>query len=618
MKKKNCKKRPTKYAFGGIENPNTALQQNQIDWAKAQLESNTGLTSMLDILGQVGMQVGSSMMSQGMSKGQGVSSGGFNWGSMLQQGLGATGALASFANGGTINVEGGEIVETQNGIPLEMVGPSHGQGGIDLAIPTGQTEIFSKRVKGPDGKTMAQRKKNREKLIEKIEKQLKDDPTNKILQRTLERTLTNNELEEQQDLMHMQSITNKKQKNNPKFADGGYINPAYNPSLWNWEQIARQTSFKRGDDSFLGKNFKKNLPDNFDSKMQEFTFENNLPLDFSNQWDVMALQKELGFDYLDGIMGQQTWDRLNKYTTPLNGTPAGYDLNVNNTPSTVNTNTTLTDFMPTTSSDGKGTGAGINWNDMLGSMSIGDMVGMVGNIYSMNEPMKNTLRNRAGDTPNINAFKDFGKEGLAVLDKSKAYVNQVRDQQLQGLEKARVGAINRGRNSARGVNTMRALDLATDNAVNTQQSQIFQQFAQAMMSILGQEAQMENQQDQVVMQGEQNRDLADRMDRDNFFSQMAQNIANKGTGIQKTAKDMNQIKTRNVTGKAMNQLFDYSQVDAMTGNIIQKQGIVISGSSPSEQIASYEAQAKMTEEEKKAWNSLTDLQKLDIIYKYKK
>lgn len=617
MKKKNCKKRPTKYAFGGIENPNTALQQNQIDWAKAQLESNTGLTSVLDILGQVGMQVGSSMMSQGMSKGQGVSSGGFNWGSMLQQGLGATGALASFATGGTINVEGGEIVETQNGIPLEMVGPSHGQGGIDLAIPTGQTEIFSKRVKGPDGKTMAQRKKNREKLIEKIEKQLKDDPTNKILQRTLERTLTNNELEEQQDLMHMQSITNKKQKNNPKFADGGYINPAYNPAMWNWNQMVPNPNLGYMENtSNFGSKFGTSIPSDFYDLAQNIAGANNYNLDFSNKDSVKGFQSLLGTNQ-DGVIGNDTYSKMQKYVAPLNGTPAGYDLNVNTNPSTVNTNTTLADFMPSSSTDAKG-GANIDWNNIMGSMSMGDIVGMIGNIYSMNEPMKNTLRNRAGDTPNINAFKDYGKEGLAVLDKSKAYVNQVRDQQLQGLEKARVGAINRGRNSARGVNTMRALDLATDSAVNTQQSQIFQQFAQAMMSILGQEAQMENQQDQVVMQGEQNRDLADRMDRDNFFSQMAQNIANKGTGIQKTAKDMNQIKTRNVTGKAMNQLFDYGQVDVMTGNIIQKQNIVISGASPSEQIASYESQAKMTEEEKAAWNSLTDLQKLDIIYKYKK
>lgn len=634
-KNKKCKKstdKVLKFAFGGIENPDTALYENQIDWAKATLKADDGLTNALDLLGAIGMQVGSSIMQQGMSKGQGVSSGGFNWGNLLNQGMQGINTYAgmqqmprTYATGGkVINVEGGEIVETPNGVPIEMVGPSHAQGGIDITIPKGTTEIFSKRVKGPDGKTMAARKKAREKQVANLQKELAKDPTNKILQKTLEKVLLNNEIQEQEDLMIMQNIRNKKQGKTTEFADGGVYNPAYDPSLWNWSQMVPNPNLSYIENtSNFGSKFGTSIPSDFYDLAQNIAGANNYNLDFSNKDSIKGFQGLLGTNQ-DGVIGNDTYSRMQKYVTPLNITPTGYDLNENTNPvGTVNTNINLANFIPSsstsTSSSSTDAKEGINWNNLLNSgLSFGDMVGIAGNIYSMTAPMRNTLKNRAGDTPNINAFKDYGKEGLQVLDKSKQYVNQIRDQQLKSLETSRASAINRGRNSARGINTLRAMDLATDMATNQQKNAIFQQFAQAMMGILGQEAQMENQQDAMVMQGEQQRDLADRQDRDNFYSQMAQNIANIGTGLQKTGKDINQVKTRNVTGKAMNNMFNYAQIDPMTGELYAKSDIVLSGSTVKEQIASYESQIEMTKEQKEVWDSLSELEKWNIVKNYKK
>jgi hypothetical protein len=151
------------------------------------------------------------------------------------------------------------------------------------------------------------------------------------------------------------------------------------------------------------------------------------------------------------------------------------------------------------------------------------------------------------------------------LDKSKGYIAGQRDENLRDLELARAGAIGRNRNSARGLNTMRALDLTVDNAISERQQSVYSAYAQQMMNILAQQAGMENQQDQVVMQGEQNRDLADRQDRDNYFSNMAQDIATKGTGMQKIGKDVNQMKTRNVTSNIMSELYPNFEISSMTG-----------------------------------------------------
>ena len=40
-------------------------------------------------------------------------------------------------------------------------------------------------------------------------------------------------------------------------------------------------------------------------------------------------------------------------------------------------------------------------------LTSGDLVGMLGNLYQANELSKNTQRERASGTPNINAFADF-------------------------------------------------------------------------------------------------------------------------------------------------------------------------------------------------------------------
>ncbi len=219
---------------------------------------------------------------------------------------------------------------------------------------------------------------------------------------------------------------------------------------------------------------------------------------------------------------------------------------------------------------------GFDYGSLMDNVTLGDAVGLAGNLVSTFGPMKNTKSNRAGDTPNINAFKDYGKEGLKTLDDSKQYINQIRAQKLKDLELARTGSIKRNRNSARGINTIRALDLATDAQVNNQQDETYNSFAQAMMSILGQQAGMENQQDSVVMQGEQGRDLADRQDRDNYYTQLAKDIATKGKGLQETSYDLNKMKERKTTGTALNNLSDYLNIDA-NGNITVKPGAKLVG-----------------------------------------
>lgn len=398
-----------------------------------------------------------------------------------------------------INAEGGEILETPMGDPVELQGASHANGGIDMTVPIG-TEIYSKKLKGPDGKSMADRKKARERSEAKLNKLLEKAPGDRILKDTQDRLVQANGIVEDSDMktMELAQMFNALQG---YFAVGGTVGPG----------------------------FPKPAPAGYE-----------YPSIFNNFGDMtQAPEVDL---------------------TGLNWSPDR------------TTNLTLKDFEePSTTKAPSVNATGIL--DFLGNttnFSLGDAIGLAGQYKSTFDPMKNTLANRAGDTPNINSYENYGQDGLAKLDESKQYVNQIRDQQLKALQLATNANVARGRNSARGVNTMRALDIASALQAQGANSQIYQQFAQAMQGILSQEAGFENQQDAMVMQGRATQDANDRADRDNFFSQMAKDISTRGTGIQQIGKTVNDIKERNVTGNIMNQMYANFGIDAMSGNIKSK------------------------------------------------
>ena len=119
--------------------------------------------------------------------------------------------ISKRAYGGEIPIEaeGEEIIQEPNGNIYELEGNSHEQGGIDLDIPQG-SQIYSKRLKGLDGKTMADRKAFREKHLAKLEKLVSLNPNDKVLKKTLEKTKIDFEKQDAEDMSYMNYMHNEK------------------------------------------------------------------------------------------------------------------------------------------------------------------------------------------------------------------------------------------------------------------------------------------------------------------------------------------------------------------------------------------------------------------------
>lgn len=539
-------KKKKKYAFGNyVTNPSQDLAENNIALAKAMKEASSNpWVQGLNIFGGLAQTVGSSMMnSKGASTttlgGDAASTTGFGGDinsffssnkDNASSGVNLIGMLSQmFAMGGTVGdtnseVEGKEVAKLPDGNTIQFEGPSHEAGGIDINLPEG-TEVFSKRIK-IDGVSLATRKKGREKRQMTLEELVGADPTDIVIANSLKRTIQVNEKENAMD-MDIQKVVNNKlaTPGTKKMAFGspgptGSGNPILDLILQGMNGMQDNQYGGWGGNTGFGNNGNP-------TEIEGVTIQAPKRGGINTKLNDVILQNPTISD--PGIDSK----------VPLSATPTA-------------------------------TGEGFDFSNILGGLTTGDALGMVGNYISTFGPMQNTRENRAGDTPNVNSFLDYGQDSLNTIDSMKGYINQVRDEALGDIQLGRNSSVMRNRNSARSVNTQRALDFATDAQANEANENTYNQFAQSMLNILGQQAQMEANRDQVVMTGEQNRDLADRQDRDNYYSQMAEDIATKGYGLQETGKDVNAVKTRQVIENLINQLSRYGITMDSNGNLVTK------------------------------------------------
>lgn len=524
-------KKPSSYATGGRVkkkkyalgspvpySPDVAIMQDQINQAKAQLAASTDPTATgLNLFGAIASKVGGSLMAKGIDKGQGADGKGLegflnkNQGSM-QSVLGLLQGMTTdeFAMGGVaqkvnINAEGKEIVQAPGGDPMELVGASHNNGGIDLAVPEG-TEIYSQRLKGPDGRTMAARKKARENKESSLGKTLQNAPTDKLLRNAFSRTKQANAVVDAQDMNKMK-VAQMMDELGQAYATGGPV--------------------------------------------KKYAIGGTVPKPAWMSDPILDPTRHLGEGTLTDA--DLTASLASQYTPSVKPTPI--------TTPAVKETSALTDIFNTL-------------GDATKDITFGDALGLYGQYKASTDPMKNTLKQRSLDQPNINAYKDYGKRGLNEIEKAKGFLAGQKASGLKSIVSDQVAASSRNRAGARGINTLRALDIATDAQAQKAKEAVNNQYSQMLSSLFEKTSGLYNQQDQMFMQGEDKRIAADLADRDAYYTALAKDIATRNTGTQYIAKNINEIKTRKTTGELINKLSANFDVDPMTGKVT-KNGVSI-------------------------------------------
>lgn len=532
----------------------------------------------------------------------------------------------TFDVGGEVPIEAehGEIVQEPTGEMYELDGATHEEGGIPLEVPGG-TEIFSDRLIGADGNTMAQRKKNRENRLAKIQKELNKFPDDASLKKTLRRVQKQNAFEEQLDMQLMQQAQQAKMlaqqeaqlaQQQQAQAQGGEmgqegspeemglmqgLEQGFDPSMMQGggempvegevpqdvpqeglEEEVPQEEFavggrvnRPGNIPGLPAYLLKDLPG-----MIEQARTNNPIVDTDNPDDVV-------YNEDDHNRGEKTIKEvvITKKKKPgfepvYVGKPQLSLTGQNNLMNSINANSLATgpkeNYTPVaplhnrqdenSNSTNTSGNSGFNFEHPFKGMTLGDAIGMYANHKAPQELMKNTIDQYRYTPEEINHFKNYGREALKTLRGQAGLIDTQHDLASQNLQLSRNAMNNLNNNSARGINTLRALNMASNAQTDAQQRELDMARASQMLSLGSQIAQQQNAIDQMVMKGDEERANRNLQNQDNYFTNMAKNISTKYQSLAKNAEALNEIKKRNAQEKLIGRLYRDFEGD-MNGNI---------------------------------------------------
>lgn len=624
--KKKTKSKVKLMAFGGtamnVESPQQQLMEliKNSEFAQAKSEYDP-LVMGLQGLGGMAASTGMSMVGQGIKDSGGL---GEILGNMFKVDFNSGGHVGARK----IEVEGKEVYQTPQGQVGEFKGPSHEGGGIPLTVknkgaarngqvPEG-TYIYPDSIK-VDGKTLAERKKMREKKENKL-MDLLGGSSDVPLKNTLRRVSESNKRQDNYDRSIQQHVEMEKEyddmlnhisKNGiPKFDGGGPVSGTNFYKGWKRNKAADPDLFKMLN-TIAGR------------------MGTTLNLDDPNS--VKAFQTALGTK-ADGAFGGDSYAKAVEYamaTDPsfapkINTPPPAYTPTAGSPMADARMKTMEmgSNAVPLTGISGKeegGSGLSDFFNMNPASMpTFGDALGMAGNLFQAFGPMKNTLNQREGDTPNINPYANYGEDALKTVKGNAELLRGMLDKGLADAELSRIGTTNRNNQSARSINTQRALNLATDSQHNNLKGDMYAKNAEQMMGVNGAIAQTQLDISGKKAVGEQYRDEADRKDRDAFFSNLSNDITAVGEGVSRTGKSLNEIKARGTQAEFLDQMFNNVTGNVMNGKISQKEGI--GGRTPQEIISNFkktEVYTKATKEEKAYYDSLSEQDLVSMLLKLK-
>ena len=440
------------------------------------------------------------------------------------------------AMGGNIPVEleGGEMFQVPGmGTGQEVLGPSHAQGGVDMNLPEG-TSVYSDRIT-VDGKTLADRKKSRDKKISRLDKLLDANPSDQLVKNTAKRKRLSIDTEDDFDKSIMDFISKPQQK------------------------LAYGTSSLGGRIQPLGRQY---LSTPQMSAMIPSALTPNTLGDVNAS--VLSDIQPLSVQTLDN---------------PALNIPPVLENPYSKTNSIAETASANIGGVPEVTTGQEG---GTSFTDSMGGAAgmAGAGVGLASSIFGAISGIMNIKAN-LNATKNLDKdyWEDFGLQSLLTNQEAQDRVqinkNLAKDEadRKLAIEKNTQRARNRG--SAVGLNQLRALDMVTDlgmdRATYEGVNQLEQIFGNQLLQLLGQEQQLELQRDRVTMGSKEILQDAEEKRIDNYYTQMGQDLAGLATTGQSIGQNINKAALKYNTLNWLNETSPYFDVTAR--GTVNKKGI---------------------------------------------
>jgi hypothetical protein len=485
-----------------------------------------------------------------------------------------------------VEVEGGEVGQTPQGEMLEFNGQSHEQGGIKTELPEG-TEIYSRRIK-VEGKTLAERKKERETNLKKFDKLLTKgfDP---LAEKSKARTQVNNAKVDEFDTQ-LQGIASKAMGGEPqKFAYG--TGPG-DPML-----LALQAAQQYGTSNFMNTDVFPDYSNSADLTNEALAKSNeNLGLDVAptkykkaNSYKALPTPPTYGeyltrngeyTNELEGIRREQGGPnyldnpQLKMFTPTIKGpsntkigSVAGAMVNnyidetkpkIKEGLKTVKDSVENADFAELLKSS----------MGNLPNLTSGDALGIGASLAQSFLPLRNTLNERATDTVNPNYYENFGDDALRTMEDTEGQVTANFESQVDRLARSKRTSQAQNNLGARGVNQKRALNIAGEQQYQDSYNQAFSAYNQQLAGMMQNKAQFQSTIDQIQMGGEKEADISNRQDKASFYTKRGEDLMAMTEGLQSVAGNLNEGEYRETMTKLINTLKDVYGIEVdMKGNV---------------------------------------------------
>jgi hypothetical protein len=197
----------------------------------------------------------------------------------------------------------------------------------------------------------------------------------------------------------------------------------------------------------------------------------------------------------------------------------------------------------------------------VGVPNVGDMTKLIGNYLGMTAGIKTAAEQRSTDITHRNEFANAGKESQKLLDNAKKGIEISKAQAVVKATDVSRGGKRGGRNSARGVNQMRAMDWLYDTALQGQIAEISAKAAEQMTSIDVQKSSVALNADQLRGEGQFKANMANEAAKDAYYTALGQGRKDFASGMQQTGKDLNAMKENKIIENLMKNYGKYVTAD---------------------------------------------------------
>ena len=413
-----------------------------------------------------------------------------------------------------VEVEGGEIIENEDGTTQKVEGPRHEQGGVDAMIDDDAT-VYSDRLQSLIGaskvektaKSIAEEKEKRDAKALSLQKKLEKNPNDRLLANTLALTLQQNMIADQMDLMWQQvARTGLEEQAGGKEQ---LMNDMFNKQE---KQKIKEPEQEPETEEVLNEESEPAQEEETDSQQQEEAQEEEIekPEEEEVNQEKLALGKE------------RTKEKLFAGADPTITPPA-------------DPNEELTEDQKKAQEEA----ARIS----LISEGVGNILGnqlySTGAVVSGLGGLNTTLQQRSEDILHENKHKGLARGVDKLYEQSISNISNVTNKRLQEMLNESQTTKQSIGNNFQSISNMAAYNAMLDDAVNKELAKIRGEELGAIAGVQDARAKVLSANMQKEMEGQGIAETLNDADRDAFYNALHLDYANIGTQMQAVASNMN-------------------------------------------------------------------------------